>query len=360
MSLCSNSELLGESVQGIKMKGAVLLGIALFLLPGLVVSLATKYQRELKWGLGYLPTYMSAFGLLTLSVVIFVGVKQKVHFMNGFRKKILLMASTVVGLGMVVVNFMNNSMVVHAYNVAEHCHRSLMERASSDGFLQGVPEGSFLVFGPPVRGWDEPAFYKMHSGLTLQVVKPPGFEMDWQQGVLSYDQAFHDYSVENADPRKYDFEKGKIPLEIFAGYSGKFKGQQGVVVDRKMKLNVEGVLPKTFFVKYWSTPEGSGYVALGNLKHLQISDGGAVSAKCDKIRLYVKVASNKASPHVIVSGQWFDAENPSHPEQFSREEPEISNVTGDDSFKLFELKPDAGKLIDVNSLNVELSSSPKR
>lgn len=353
LSLCMNSKLSVKVLDGLRLKGAIFTGIALFLLPGLVVSLASKYQGELRWGLGYLPTYISAFGLLTLAVVIFLRVKQDVHLIGGFWKKMLLVTSTLVGVGMVGANFVGNSMVVQGYNIAEHYQRSLMEKASANGLFLSVPEGSLLALGAPVRSWDNAAFYKMHSGLTLQVVKLPGFGMDWQQGVLSYDQAFRDYSVDGADSRRYDFEKGKVPPEIFVGYSGKFKGQQGVVVDRKMKLNVDRLLPQIFFAKYAAVSKNIGYAALGHLVSVQVSDDRVVSAKCDAIRLYVKFDPNMTRYQVNISGMAFDRKNPSQPEQFFLDKREITDLGGGDSFRLLELTPgSSGKLIDANSLSV--------
>jgi hypothetical protein len=51
----------------------LLLGLILWLSPALVIAVSAKYQSELRWGIGYLPRYLSSFGL----VLVIMGMMRR-------------------------------------------------------------------------------------------------------------------------------------------------------------------------------------------------------------------------------------------------------------------------------------------
>ena len=196
--------------------------------------------------------------------------------------------------------------MVQGYNDAEHYHRSLMEEAVKDGLMKDLQNESFIVFGPPLRSWDEAAFYRMHSGLTLQVVKPPGFEMDRLLGSVSYKEAFQDYLIYSDASDVYDFTRRTIPKTKFAGYSGEFERTQGVVVRRNVKPNNEVFVPSVFFVKYEAEAKDLGYALLAHLTKLKTVNDSKVISVADSIRIYVAIPVGKVYNEIIISGNWID------------------------------------------------------
>jgi hypothetical protein len=181
-----------------------------------------------------------------------------------------------------------------------------MEEAVKNGLMKDLQNESFIVFGPPLRSWDEAAFYRMHSGLTLQVVKPPGFEMDRLLGSVSYKEAFQDYLIYSEACNVYDFTRRTIPKTKFAGYSGEFERTQGVVVRRNVKPNNEVFVPSVFFVKYEAEAKDLGYALLAHLTKLKTVNDSKVISVADSIRIYVAIPVGKVYNEIIVSGNWID------------------------------------------------------
>jgi hypothetical protein len=295
-----------SKVRGERLKDLGIVGLGFWILPAILVTLSAKYQRELKWGLGYLPVYVSSFGLLMLLMMVMASMDGALKRMKRFSRRTLVIATALLGGTLVGLNFTHNNIVVQGYNDAEHYHWSLMKEALEEGLMKGLEEGSFIVFGPPVRSWDEAAFYRMYSGLTLQVVKPPGFEMDNLLGSNSYKAAFQDYLIDSGSPCVYDFMRSTVPKTKFAGYSAEFEGTQGVVVRRNVKPNNDVYRPNVFFVKYEAEARDLGYVALAHLTKLKTVDEIQVSAVADSIRIYVRTPERKANNRILISGNWID------------------------------------------------------
>lgn len=323
-------------------KAALLIGIGFFVLPGIVVSLAAKYQRELKWGLGYLPTYISAFGLMLLFMILIYSLKKRSKRMSAIFRRFTIIATASAGALLVGVNFVNNSMVIHNYNVAEHYNRNLMEKSLSKGFLDNVPEGSYLVFGVPAYSWDSAPFYRMHSNRTFQIVKPTGFEMDWQLGSMSYEKAFPDYTTENANGEAYcHFQTPITPTGIFDGYSAEFKGAQGVSLHRRVKPNVNGQTQQVFFLKYEANSEEFGYAVLSRLKSLEADRRTGPKPEADRVLIYVIAPYKKHHPAIILSARTIDRADKSRSGEFSVEEKDLHLISSDGDSRLFEIPLDS-------------------
>ena len=316
----------------------VFLGIGFFVFPSVVVSLAVKYQRELKWGLGYLPCYVSAFGIMMIVLFSFNYLRDQLQNSNNLTRKLVIVGMTFVGTILIGVNFVNNSMVVYAYNRSEFFHRDLIEHAISSGLIKGTPEGSFLVFGEPVRSWDQAAFYKMHSGLTFQIVKPPGFEMDWQLGSISYEEAFSEYATSLGNGEKcYDFQQDIVPAKLFTGYSAAFRKAQGVILDRLFRPNDNSLQPGMISIKYEANSGDSGYVVAANLKRLQPGRGNSLKGLSNSLRLYVKVPSNRTWQDLQIRGNWIDPNSMEKSGEFTFKENDLILKARDDFSKIFEL-----------------------
>ncbi|MFH0960735.1 MAG: hypothetical protein V1897_18780 [Pseudomonadota bacterium] len=333
-----------------------IMGLGFWILPAVIVTLSAKYQRELKWGLGYLPVYVSGFGLMMILLMALVFMDSALKKMTRFFRRSLVIASAVVGGTLIGVNFISNNIVVQGYNDAEHYHRSLMEQALDAGLMKGVEDASFIVFGNPVRSWDEAAFYRMHSGLTLQVVKPPGFEMDSLSGVLSYKNAFQDYLSQSGPPDVFDFSRLTIPKTKFSGYSAKFEGTQGVVVRRNLESNTTVSRPNVFFVKYEAETKDMGYALLAHLTKLQALNDAQIISVADSMRIYIAIPVGKVYKEIIISGNWIDPVSMKTNGAFLFKDRELSLLASQAKGKIFEL-PVAltGKGIDPASVVATLT-----
>lgn len=320
-----------------EMKTLGLMGLGFWILPAVLVTLSAKYQRELKWGLGYLPVYVSVFGLIMLALMFLTWLNSVLKRMNSFSRRSVAVTTALIGGVLVGLNFTNNNIVVHGYNAAEHYHRSLIEKSLASGLMTDVPEGSFLVFGLPIRSWDEAAFYRMHSGLTLQVVKPPGFQMDDQLGTISYTEAFQDYSIPSSKDSLYDFKRRKVPRTSFSGYSAEFQRAQGVIIRRKLKPNKSFSRPDVFFIKYEAEAQNLGYAVLGHLTRLRTNDGSSLSAVADKIRVYVNTPIGQPYNEILLTGNWIDPDSLKKMGAFLFKDKDLSLVSSDEHGKLLEV-----------------------
>ncbi|MBR6088488.1 MAG: hypothetical protein IKP86_01050 [Anaerolineaceae bacterium] len=61
----------------------ILFGLLLWLLPGVVISLSTKYQAELRPGLAYIPVYFSCFGMALLLFLLCTIIGKAVSYRTG-------------------------------------------------------------------------------------------------------------------------------------------------------------------------------------------------------------------------------------------------------------------------------------
>lgn len=345
-----------EPVDMKRFRNISILGIGFWLLPAFIVTLSAKYQRELKWGLGYLPVYVSGFGLL---MVLLTPLALMCDFLK--RSKRFYRFSTVIATGLaggllIGVNFINNSIVVRGYNEAEHYHRSVMEEALEYGLMKGLDDGAYIVLGPPVRSWDQPAFFRMRSGLTLQVVKPPGFDMDRLLGAISYEDAFENYLSPSCPPITYDFTRLTAPREKFAGYSAEFEGTQGVVVRRKLKPNADAFLPSVYLVKYEATAKDLGYAALAHLTKLQTSADSKIRTVADSIRIYIALPSGKIYNEILISGNWMDPDSLKQTGAFVFKDKDLNLVASFEKGKILEFPSNLiNRGIDAKSIAVTLT-----
>ena len=356
---CFSWDYINQSDEPAEMKrfrNISILGIGFWLLSAFIVTLSAKYQRELKWGLGYLPVYVSGFGLL---MVLVAPLALMFDFLK--RTKRIYRVSTVIVTGLaggllIGVNFISNSIVVRGYNEAEHYHRSVMEEALEYGLMRGLDDGAYIVLGPPVRSWDQPAFFRMRSGLTLQIVKPPGFDMDRLLGAISYKDAFENYLSLSYPPDTYDFTRPTVPREKFAGYSAEFEGTQGVVVRRNLKPNVDLLLPSVYYLKYEATSKDLGYAALAHLTKLQTFSDGKLRTVADSIRIYMAVPSGKIYNEILISGNWMDPDSLKQIGAFVFKDKDLDLVASFEKGKIFEFPSNLiSRGIDAKSIAVTLA-----
>ena len=291
-----------------------LLGMILWLTPCVIVSGAAKYQQELKWGLAYLPVYLSYFGVIMLLLAALEFLSQKLMPLPRLRSALSLGLAASIAC-VFALNHMTNLFVVDSYRNAELRPRQLVETALKNGLFESVPTGAYVICGLPIRPWDTPAFYKMHSGRSVQIVRVGALDMDDQLCALHIDAAFG-WLNPGKKQKLLDFETSMRPRPAFAGYTSQFNGYQGPILQFKKTSQVTSTPPEVFLLRYSSSDEGSGIVVLGRVKKLKVGDERVLAAAASRVTVFVecreaptidniKVRAQLVNLRTLKPGPWF-------------------------------------------------------
>jgi hypothetical protein len=156
---------------GLGPRALLVLGGLMTVLPGVLMALAPKYQRELEWGIGYIPVYVSSFGVATV-LVAFCRLLLKLAPVHRRLYAGLVTAGAVLFAATWAVHGAANTWVVDYVNSLDHYSRSLLENGVKHGLFWGVPDGSRLVVaGRPdycvAAGYSY--FFRTHTGRHLDV-----------------------------------------------------------------------------------------------------------------------------------------------------------------------------------------------
>ena len=65
-----NKEISEKNINELNVKCLLIMGLFILITPSIFVALSTKYQKELYWGVGYLPVYISYFGVTIIFICI--------------------------------------------------------------------------------------------------------------------------------------------------------------------------------------------------------------------------------------------------------------------------------------------------
>lgn len=152
-----------------------LIGLSFWCLPAVIISLSGKYQQEVQWGMGHLPSYLQAFGFVMLSVMLFIGLTER---KGGKKTRAIPSALLLIVLSICLMTnqYMGYS-TVEAENTTLLYPRQAMEEAVSLGLFDdmkeqeysvatsdyvidqlGVGEFYSTIAGRPVRGWNKGTF----------------------------------------------------------------------------------------------------------------------------------------------------------------------------------------------------------
>jgi hypothetical protein len=149
-----------------------LLGFALILLlvPPVFVALSERYQDMIKRpGIGYLPVYISYFGM---AILLAIGCNRFVRRDNmGVKKMAVILAfGLVVGL-----NFAANRLVVERMNAFWRYPRDLVERAGVVGLFKGLPDRALVLIPERYHSWLVGWRFQQFSGVAAS----PQQIQDW-------------------------------------------------------------------------------------------------------------------------------------------------------------------------------------
>jgi len=152
---------------------AALVGTGLTVLPGVLIVLSPRYQEALQWGLGYLPVYISSFG-----VALLLGLAMRMLVSGPRSRRISAVIVVVLAVSIAAAataNHFGNRRVVAIQNSVWLTPLDFLRTAVDRGLFEGVPDGVDLYAAATndLR-YDPPGFYATELGLRARLVT--GFE----------------------------------------------------------------------------------------------------------------------------------------------------------------------------------------
>jgi len=261
------------------------LGVILWLVPGVLIAASSKYQAELKWGIGYLPVYLSYFGTTSILLAGMAFLAPAVPAHLGAR---VVSASSAIALfaGVLMVNLVGNENVVAAYKEVELRPRQLLEKALKNNLLDGVPPGSYVICDMPIRAWESPAFLKMHSGITLQLVRAERTSLDEPLCVQNIRELFLARDSPG-NPCALDFETGTFSLPLFSGYRIRYDGRQCPLLDLMHSPEYATDSPNVFFLSYSVRSSGQEEAVVGRVRRLRLDGNQIAAVSVRDVRVFV-------------------------------------------------------------------------
>lgn len=149
-----------------KLRSALVLGLCLFLLPAVTIAFSTRYQGQLVPGLGYLPVFISLFGVaILLALPVGFVLRQRKTALQGF----LLALIAVVFL----VTTQHNRLVTQWMDRVFYYPRQTGEQSLESGLFDFLPENAAVISMNPSwymweADWGPPHLYgefdTIHSG----------------------------------------------------------------------------------------------------------------------------------------------------------------------------------------------------
>lgn len=292
----------------------LILGLLLFVLPAIMIPLVPKYQEELVWGTGYIPIYISYFGLLLVAICILYKIYSSLSFNN------ILAASLIISFlfsAVGALTYCSNVTVVENSNYEWLYPRVVIQDALKDGLFKFVPDNSVLLVDNDNRHlWEIPQFYIMYSGVRLKSV---GSTRN-PEGYISDDLPRSAIISQNQENSTYEFSENS----------------------------------NIFYLKYFSQWDDKGYAILGSIKNLSASDENLYEVTSKNVHIYVHQAGPLDSlKRISVGGYWAeDSQSPIYePFIFSKEEMKL-DASGEDWMILSISKEN--KIIDLQSMFLAL------
>jgi len=240
----------------------VVLGSGLLILPNAVISLSPRYQAETSWGIGYLPVYLSYFGVALLLLALIYGL---FRLAASAKRSVAVALSTVTTLALAVgiayvgvVNHANNAIEVENGNAAVWYPRATVMTAMERGLFAGLPADLRLVVGgagPGYWGVRDPAFFSGYSGVKVAAVVTVAEAVATMRATTPSSTS-EDGAVTYLMPPQSD----------------------------------------VYYLTYGGAWEGNGSAVLGKIRELKRAANGALSMQLESVRLYMSASTPSLLP----------------------------------------------------------------
>ena len=140
-------------------RGMKVLGWSLLLIPTAMIAISEKYQNQINLiGLGYLPVYLSYFGLAILVTPALI------------RTRHPLRVACIIGM-IAAFTFSTNQIAADRLNRQWKFPRIISEKALQSGLVNSLPSGpsGALVLIYPQQVWINREFIQQHAGKDIEV-----------------------------------------------------------------------------------------------------------------------------------------------------------------------------------------------
>jgi hypothetical protein len=303
-----------------------LLGLGFIILPLILISITPRHQTESIWGYSYLPGYISSYGVCICTICIGYLLYKKLSLSNTENVTYLLLFFSAVFSICCMITFSANIIVVEHSNGDWLYPRQIAEEGMSNGIFNEIPNNSILLVDNN-HVWDQPAFYRMHTGLHFNYIGSPN--------AATYDGPY----ISNKIPR---FNNSNCS-DYFCHYS---------ILDSN----------PVYYLKYYSNSKTEGILTLGKINDISVTDQTILGGNTNKIIIYVKSSQINDGDHssqVFVTGRWRDKTEDSAYESFILDESGLTLLSKGNNWKIFSLDV-KGKEIDLLSLLITPGSKNYR
>jgi len=337
---------------GFRLGLLVVLGSGLLILPNMLISLSPRYQAETSWGIGYLPVYLSYFGVallllaliyglfrlaanaersvaIALSSVITLALAAGVAYAGvvnqaslapavflvaviyslfrlaaSAERSVAVALPTVLTLALVagmayagVVNHANNGIAVETGNVYVWYPRVAVAAAMQRGLFAGVPADSTVVIDGSEPAWDTqgvPPFFTGQAGVRVTSMVTVAKAVETMRATTP--------SSTSAD--------GAATYPV--------PSQSDV-----------------YYLTYRSAWSGNGYAMLGRVRELTVAASGALSVQMEPVRLYMSAAPLSASTPSLLHGPHAPGLATTSPTELGIDPNEMAVVASGSDWSLF-------------------------
>jgi hypothetical protein len=267
-------------------------------------------------GVGYLPVFVSYFGISLMIVAFLIMVSDLVSRFNSklFRSVTIILALTFSLI--IMLNYVNNSTVVETENHAWLYPRALMESGLHNGIFKQVPSGSYLL-AQNSYPWDRPEFYSMYGGVKLGGICLSG----------------------------YDLNLDKIPVNKISSANGTYGFD---------------LLPNEnfYYLNYKSDSLHDGYAVAGRVIKFNATNISLIDVASKELYVYIEgpFYENRKTkdPRFQINGQWSNVKNTAIfcPFQIKEGDRRLRLVSSGSGWALYLLRQE-DYLINLKSVSIE-------
>jgi len=154
-------------------KLAVIIGGLLFFLPNILTSASISIQKDLYWGVGYLPVYISHFGAIICIVSGFLYVAEILKEKR-VQKHVFLIVCSLVLFVFVCITAQNNRIVVERFNAFTKYPRELLGMyLNGQGRTDLSPDSIIVMSG--TYWFENKYFFYQQTGIKYRVITEKEF-----------------------------------------------------------------------------------------------------------------------------------------------------------------------------------------
>lgn len=276
-------------------KNIIFFGLSLIVLPGLLISLSPRYQKEVVLGIGYIPVYISYYGTSILIVFLIMGI---VILKKKITNNLMIAIALIIGI-IVSINNTNNILVVEKLNEHYLYPRQVIQEALANGLYDNAATIDSIVVSTN-NSWDVPAFYIMYTHKIINSVITPN------------------------------------SLKVLKNTNS---------------LDLTG---NNYYLDYYSDNKFNGYSITGKIVDLPKSSSQLNGILTENITLYVK-NYKEARNKIVLNVTSFDLKT-NKMESFRINAKDLHLIAGGEKYGLYSLF-ETGKLYDIKSTNISYENN---